>query len=173
MFNPQKTQQIKTFDKTMKEKVFATLFRLISSGQLTVEEAYYLMETLFKEKDKDSNDNSFGTIHQVQPYTVADPGLHPWWESNTITASPNLVTCSTTEPSGCINATYTALAATDPNVVTTATSACTDTIPTSNLTISSNGTGLITADPEPISLGGDSDTSHQAMSLEDLDELLR
>lgn len=156
----------------MKEKVFTTLFRLISSGQLTVEEAYYLMETLFKGKDKDSNDNPFGTIHQVQPYTVADPGLHPWWESNTITASPNLVTCTTTADPGCITATYTSSAA-NPNVVTTAASACTGDIPTSNLTVSSNGVGHLVADPEPIALGGNSDTSKQSMSLEDLDELLK
>lgn len=156
----------------MKEKVFTTLFRLISSGQLTVEEAYYLMETLFKGKDKDTNDNPYGVIHQAPPYTVADPELHPWWESNTITASPNLVTCTTTAPSGCINASYTTSAATGRDLETTATSACTDTIPTSNLTISSNGVGVITADPEPIALGGNSDISHQAMSLEDLDKLL-
>lgn len=155
----------------MKEKVFTTLFRLISSGQLTVEEAYYLMETLFSGKDKNSNDNPFGVIHQVPPYTVSDPGLHPWWESNTITASPNLVTCTSTADPGCIIETYTS-SATGPNSVTTATSACTDVIPTSNLTVSSNGVGHLTADPKPIALGGNSDISHQAMSLEDLDGLL-
>jgi len=156
----------------MKEKVFTTLFRLISSGQLTVDEAYYLMETLFNGKDKDTNDNPYGVIHKVPPYTVADSGLHPWWESNTITASPNLMTCTTTAPSGCINASYTTSVATGRDLETTATSACTGTIPTSNLTVSSNGIGVITADPESISLGGDSDTSKQVMSLEDLDELL-
>ena len=155
----------------MKEKVFTTLFRLISSGQLTVEEAYYLMETLFSGKDKDTNDNPFGVIHQVPPYTVADPGLHPWWESNTITASPNLVTCTSTADPGCITATYTSSAG-SPNVVTTATSACTGDISMSNLTVSSNGVGHLSVDPEPIDLGGNSDISHQAMSLEDIDELL-
>lgn len=156
----------------MKEKVFTTLFRLISSGQLTVEEAYYLMETLFSKKDKNSNDNPFGVIHQAPPYSSPITELHPWWESNTITASPNLVTCTSTADPGCITATYTS-SATGPNSVTTATSACTSDIPTSNLTVSSNGVGHLVADPEPISLGGDSDTSRQAMSLEDLDELLK
>lgn len=35
----------------MKEKVFETIFRLISTGQITKEEAYYLFDLLFTRQD--------------------------------------------------------------------------------------------------------------------------
>ena len=144
----------------MKEKVFTTLFRLISSGQLTVEEAYYLMKTLFSGKDKDTNDNPFGVIHQVPPYTVADPGLHPWWESNTITAGDPSLSISTTGSS--------------PNVYAVTTSTPIDYSPqcATSAKVDSTYTVSATCNESPIELGGNSDTSKQAMSLEDLDNLL-
>lgn len=93
----------------MKEKVFATLFRLISTGQINVEEAFYLMKTLFEDHSEDESPSEDG--HRFYPGTN-EIGLHPWWEIH-----PTLTT--TTSTGDTVTTTYTSATQPHPSVYTT------------------------------------------------------
>lgn len=98
----------------MEEKVFTILYRLISSGQLPKEEAFYMMKLLFERKENVFRDWPVANP-TISPVTIPNP-VTPWYGTS-ITASPvDCVYTTTTAPT--INAEYTTTASKVPEGVT-------------------------------------------------------
>jgi len=95
----------------MKEKVFKSIYNLITRGQIQPEEAYYLLELLFKE-NRDPiyipythTEQPLTTTWTGGPYTITTTGgngikinntgddvINPWWnEKDSSTGLPNNV----------------------------------------------------------------------------------
>lgn len=114
----------------MKEKVFKSIYNLITRGQIQPEEAYYLLELLFKE-NRDPiyipythTEQPLTTTWTGGPYTITTTGgngikinntgddvINPWWsEKDSSTGLPNNVvyTSATTNSNGSIDAISTA-----------------------------------------------------------------